>query len=287
MHQFIFALSNIMDKLYKCSNNRALFRFYWETYILSRVDKMDPDIYVVSYPKCGRTWVRFLLSNYLNQIGFVSPRFYDRSLVGIPGSRTVKFDHDQGNWVPAPLKIGQITFNELKYQKKKIILLIRDPRDVLVSSWYHLRYRENIFKKGISEFIYDELVGIKKIVAFMNMWIENINVSGRFHLVLYEQLHDNPLLHFKELIDFLNIPIEMEQLKDAVQNCSFKRMRQIEISGSQNEPWLKPGSRKMGNALKVRKGKIGSYREELSDADLAFVNDIIENQLSFKLPYHK
>ena len=186
MNQYHFAVRNILDKLIKMTGDWTLVRFYWKTYVSSMFDSIEPDVYVVSYPKCGRTWLRVMLKNYLKVMGFPSPLFNDRSIMGFPDGQTVKFEHDQGNWVPAPFRIEQLRFNTAKYHNKKVVFLFRDPRDVLVSSWYHLRYRENIYKKGISDFINDDLVGMPKIIAFMNMWIENKQHIREFFLKSYE-----------------------------------------------------------------------------------------------------
>ena len=119
MNQYVFAMRNILDKFFKVICNWNTFIFYLHTYFLSNVDSVDPDVYIVSYPKCGRTWLRVMLQKYLEILGSSQHHFNDRSLMSISKGRTIKFEHDQGNWVPVPRKINQLSFNISKYSGKK------------------------------------------------------------------------------------------------------------------------------------------------------------------------
>lgn len=285
MDQYLFAVRNIGDKLTKIAGDLAILKFYWQTYVCSKFDSVEPDVYIVSYPKCGRTWLRVMLGNYLELIAFSSLRFRDRFFVGIPGGRTIKFEHDQGNWVPAPPRIDQLYFDRVKYHQKKVVFLVRNPRDVLVSSWYHLKYREHIYRRGLSAFIRDDLVGIHKVIAFMNIWLENSHVPDGFHLLTYEQLHSDPIFSFRKLLKFMDIPVVPEFLQAAVKESSFEKMKCMEMNGSLKEPWMKPGSKDTDHSVKIRKGKVGEFRLELSIEDIEFLNDVIRSELSSKLSY--
>ena len=287
MNQTVFAARNVYDKLRKVAGDPAMARFYWRTYVLSRLEKVEPDVYVVSYPKCGRTWLRVLLQKYLERQGVPLRYYNDRSLLGIEGEGValliVKFEHDKGNWVPAPLRLDQLRFNAAKYTGKKVVFLVRDPRDVLVSSWYHLRYRERIYQEDLSAFVRDDLVGVHKVVAFTNMWLEHSQVPASFCLMTYEQLHADPAASFGQLLEFMGIEVEPEALRYAVEASSFKEMKQMELQGSLKEPWMRPGRKNLGHSLKVRSGKIGSFEQELSDEDIAYLNDAIRSELSPRL----
>jgi hypothetical protein len=227
-----------------------------------------------------------MLGNYLELIDFSLPQFKNGSFMGIPEDQAVKFEHDQGSWVPAPPRIDQLYFDRAKYQKKKVAFLARDPRDVLVSSWYHLKFREKIYQSSLSEFIRDDLVGIHKVVAFMNIWVENSDVPNGFYLLTYEQLHCDPILSFRRLLDFMGVPVISEVLESAVKESSFEKMKRMELNGSLKDPWMTPGSKDTNHSVKIRKGKAGGFREELSEEDTEFLNDVIRSELSSKLPYH-
>ena len=287
MNRYVFAARNIADKLVKAFGSWETSEFYLQTYILSRFEAVEPDVYIVSYPKCGRTWLRVMLQEYLQLIGTSLQPFNDKSLLGSSENLVIKFEHDQGNWVPAPLGIEQLSFNASKYSKKRVVFLLRDPRDVLVSSWYHLRYRERIYPKDLSAFIRDELVGIHKVVAFMNMWIENSHVPDGFFLMTYEALHSDPLSSSRELLEFIGVPVELEFLQKALEESSFEKMKRMESRGTLKEPWMQPGAKELERSMKIRKGKVGGFHDELSDQDIEFLDRVIHEELSSKLPYRQ
>jgi len=285
VNQAVFAARNVYDKLRKAAGDWEVARFYWRTYVLSRIEKVEPDVYVVSYPKCGRTWLRVMLEQYLRNArrGVELQTYNDRALLGIPGEGIVKFEHDKGNWVPAPLRVDQLRFNAARYEGKKVVFLVRDPRDVLVSSWYHLKYRERIYLGDLSEFIRDPLVGVHKVVAFTNMWLEHRDAPGGFCLMTYEQLHDDPAASFQQLLEFMGIEVEPDALRHAEEASSFRKMKKMELEGSLKEPWMRPGREHLDQSLKVRSGKIGSFQEELSAEDIAYLDEVIRSELSPEL----
>lgn len=286
MSWLLFAIRNVLDKLRKIMRGRGTLKFYVETYLLSRFDRVDPDIYVISYPKCGRTWLRVMLHRYLELSGHELRLYNDRALLGVVGGPTIKFEHDQGNWVPAPRHIHQLSFRTEKYRGKKVIFLTRDPRDVLVSAWYHLTYRERILDMPLSEFVRDPLVGVHKIITFTNMWLDNKHIPARFLLMTYEAIHVDPYASFAAALELMDYEVERSRLEQAIEASSFDKMKQMEKSGVLKEPWMKPGAKESNASMKVRKGQIGGYREELSSEDIAYIDAAIRVELNPDLPYH-
>ena len=101
------------------------------------------DALLVSYPKSGRTWLRYLLSIYFAQV-------FDLGLA--PDLRTTfqvvpNYDLDATRGLPAAEGIVQHDCQLVAashrdwdpdlFAGKPTIFLIRDPRDVLVSSYFH------------------------------------------------------------------------------------------------------------------------------------------------------
>jgi hypothetical protein len=227
-----------------------------------------------------------MLQKYLERRGASLQYFNDRSLLGVLGEKTVKFEHDQGNWVPAPMRIDQLRFNTTKYTDRKVVFLVRDPRDVLVSSWYHLKYRERIYQKDLPEFVRDDLLGIHKVVAFMNLWVEHTHVPADFCLITYEQLHRETPASLGQILEFMGFEIDSDALQYAVEASSFKEMKRMELQGSLKEPWMKPGAKNLENSLKVRRGKIGGFKEKMSEEDIEYLDDVIRNKLSSRLCFY-
>lgn len=285
MNRTVFALRNVLDKAGKIVGDPRLLPFYVDTYLLARLERVQPDSFIVSYPKCGRTWLRSLLHHALVLAGHAPETRRDRSLVVVPGVLSARFDHDQGSWVPAPPALEGLRFDRRKFSGRRLLLLVRDPRDVLVSSWYHLRYRERIFTGSLSDFVRDDLVGIAKVVAFMNLFVEHRDVPLAFEVLRYEDLHAAPVEAARAVLAFLGLTVDETLVRRAVEASSFQRMQRRELSGELDEPWMKPGSADLERSLKVRRGAVGGFRDELEPGDVDLVEGVMRERLDPVLGY--
>jgi hypothetical protein len=287
MHHLQFAARNVKDKLVKCVRQPAFLPFYLNTYLVKPFKEKEPDISFMSYPKCGRTWVMFLLDVYFRENGGSKYR-RDSNWFELPTGETLKFEHGQGNWVPAPPRLEDMSFRNDRYENKKVLFLVRDPRDVLVSSWYHLTYREPIYRHSISDFVREDLVGARKVVEFMNMWVQHRSVPKAFVLLTYEDLKSDPDAALRTILEFIGVyDYTDEQIARAVEASSFQNMKKAEQSRDSDSPWMNPGRRPVDKAMKVRKGKIGGFRDEMTLADIEYVDRIVEKHLTDELAQYK
>ena len=51
MNRYVFAARNIYDKLPKAARSWSTTKSYWRSYVLSKFENVEPDVYIVSYPK--------------------------------------------------------------------------------------------------------------------------------------------------------------------------------------------------------------------------------------------
>ncbi|MCX7592083.1 MAG: sulfotransferase domain-containing protein, partial [Kiritimatiellae bacterium] len=84
---------------------------------------------------------------------------------------------------------------------------------------------------------------------------------------------------------FLGIEVIEGPLQKAVEDTSFEQMKKMELEKKLAEPWLRVGAEKSERGMKVRKGKVGGYKEELSAKDVEFLHKRIAAQLHPDLPY--
>src|SRR5690606_32471735 len=94
-----------------------------------------------------------------------------------------------------------------RYEKSKVIFLVRDPRDVVVSMYFEKSKRiparkdetnEKPFTGTIKQFLYHEEGSIETIIEFMNIWYLNRNVPKDFMLVKYEELRKATAKHLEK-----------------------------------------------------------------------------------------
>lgn len=267
--------------------------------VLARIYHYVTGYYVLSFPKCGRTWFRFMLGNALtNHFGVHTASLNDVLMVKnlyrhnrkIP---RIHFSHDDlPNWK----WVDQIQSDKKFYRRKKVIFLIRDPRDLVVSNFYEKKYRGFKPRKGydkknfegtISEFIRYEFGGLPNIVRYYNVWQQQMNVPRGFLMVRYEDLKSKPESVLEETLTFLGIRgIDPATLQQAIASSSFENMRKIEESDQLDNYRL--GSAGGNNtSFKTRKGKVGSFREELSEEDITWMEQYIDQHLHSYYSFYK
>lgn len=212
----------------------------------------------VSFPKSGRTWIRFIL-------------------VQLELETLIKFHHDNfefndGSCPPHNFNIS----NRLdKYSSlDKLVYLQRDPRDIMVSLYYQVTGRFKDFYEyqgSISEFIIDDYFGAHNLQRFREMWNEICRLK-QYLVISYEECHEDMFRVIRMLIDYYDFCVDSQHIVLAVENAKFIRMKQLEQSENFPHPWLRPRN----GSPKVRVGKVGGYREQLSEADVTYLNDVFK-----------
>lgn len=242
-----------------------------------------PDAYVVSFPKSGRTWLQMMFSHVIQELtGAPLKDILTRQRQVVrsrEGSRLpdIKFGHGyrykyfcRGHAFPAWF-----------YRNAKVVLLVRDPRDVLVSYYYYQRFQLNTFNGALHEFIeadrtvenledHGSRCGLSPILAYKNAWIRNERCLDSLLLMSYEDIHADPCGQLKRLFEFVGLEVAEHMIERAVANASFANMRQIEASGQLDWHALPGGDDSRG--YKTRRGTVGSYRDELTEKDIALID---------------
>lgn len=242
------------------------------------------DGYVISYPKCGRTWIRMMLGRYL--IGEGGGNYLDtlETTQANPRLPTIDFSHDD---YPHVKRYTALDGDKSMYEDKSVVFLARDPRDVVVSYFFQYTKRgdrktanDASFQGTFADFVRHDIGGVRNIVRFYNIWAQNRNVPRRFLLMRYEDIHADPTAAFEAFLDFFGIPrSDSDAVADAVSFASFDNMRRLEETDALDNLRLRPPEDRDPEGYKVRRGAVGGYRDYLSDADVAFIDDYLEDEL--------
>src|SRR5215217_5821205 len=242
------------------------------------------DAIILSIPKSGRTWLRaFLCAYFCKRFGLeftLRPGRYD-----LPGFPRVVFSHDlfehrtKGDrWDRVR---GKYLIPRRELKRAKIILLTRDPRDCFVSLYLQLTRRDpnapvKLKRKTVSEMLRDEKFGLRAIVNTMNDWIDEFSHRDNFILVRYEALRAAPAEYFRDLLGVLGEPVpDANIFEEALQFSRFENMQKLEAAGAFDSNILHPGDVRDRESFKVRRGKVGGYREYLSLEDQKYAADAL------------
>ena len=197
------------------------------------------DAIVISFPKCGRTWLRVLLGELFKQhFNLKNKELIEINRLANENNKVprIYFSHDDN---PHKKEPDELNRDKEFYKKQKIIFLVRDPRDVLVSIYHHKKYRSDDFSGDIKDYLNQKVGGLESIIEFYNIWIESNENNPNFLLVSYENLHNNPTAEIKKILFFLEVSdVSESSISNAIKFASFKNMRKIELSGKANNDKL-------------------------------------------------
>ena len=216
------------------------------------------DTFLVSYPKSGNTWVRFLLANLIHPnetVGFANIN----QLLPAPGVLSKRFLKT----LPRPRILKSHEPFDVRF--RKVIYLVRDPRDVAVSEYYFDRKKRYIapemtLEQFIKPFLAGETSSYGSWWEHAASWIGPRYGNPAFLLVRYEDLLTDPIGKTAKIAEFLGIKADEERLRAAVERSSADRMRKLEQQDA--DKWT--GTKNTRKEIPfVRAAKSGGWKESL------------------------
>lgn len=210
----------------------------------------------ISYPKSGRSWVRYMLT----QLGVEDRVVFQHD----------RFEFNDGARPPHDFSLARRL--DQYAQVDRVVYLERDPRDVMVSLYHQVtgRFRDFFGYTGtLPEFIRDDYFGAENLRRFRGLWAALVAQRG-FLKITYEECHADASQVVRRIVDYYGFDVEQVHIDKAVADAAFDKMREVERSESFPQPWLRPRN----GALKVRRGKVGGFRDVLEATDIAYLNAV-------------
>ncbi len=257
-------------------------------------------VWLASFLKSGNTWVRLLLANLcsdealpvpineislqqgdiVNRLSFdeqvlldsslLLPREIDELMPGIVGGIAAQAGSD------IYIKIHD-AYRHLDDGKPIVgsgyrgaaLYMIRDPRDVAVSSSFHcgigidraidsMNSRHCMlggWRRRFSRQIPQEQ---RDWSSHVESWVDQNDLP--VHVVRYEDLHEDPVANFRKIVRFLGLNFSDEKIRHAIRCSEFSNLqRQEQESGFCERT---PES----SAPFFRSGRVGGWQEILSEA---------------------
>jgi hypothetical protein len=250
------------------------------------------DCAVVSFGKSGRTWLRVMLSRFY-QVKHGLPENFLLSFSNLhladPAIPKIFFTHD--NYLKDYSKNGDL---KADYRDKKVVLLVRHPADVAVSQYHQWRHRMRPHKKALNRYpphgeeveIFDFVArrdaGLAKVIDFLNGWAEQFPRLPDLMVVRYEDLRADPEATLERLLAFIGTPGTQQEVQEAVAFSSFENMKRLESGDTSRLRGgrFAPRDKDNPDSFKVRRGKVGGYRDYFSEAQAAEIEALIDADLS-------
>jgi hypothetical protein len=224
-------------------------------------------IWIASYPKSGNTWVRSLLSAYLNTKDGKFTFDLLKEIPSFPSKKSLNFFLKKFNdikevsnyWIAAQDRINlnkKTTFLKThsalctleknpftnRINTKAVIYIVRDPRNIITSISNH-------FTLDLNE-SYNFMINKNKmltgsewggedfgVTSILGSWSDHY-VSWKsikfapFLIVKYEDLIRDTKATFINIINFLSkitqISVDEKKILNTVESCSFKNLKKME-----------------------------------------------------------
>jgi len=258
----------------------------------------EADWLLVSWGKSGRTWLRVMMSRFY-EVHFGLPTHemldFDNLNRRNPGIGKVFFTH--GNYLRDYTGHGHDT--KVDFHGKRIVLLVRDPRDVTVSQYFQWKYRMRPGKKALNDYpphgsdlsIYDFMQnkeqGLPRVISYFNGWLRGIPDIGDLLVVRYEDMRTDPGGVLGRIMSFTGTPSSDEEIADAVEYAAYENLKKREakttfsLLGGLRLGGLRlvPGDPKNPDSFKVRRGKVGGYRDYFTDEEIAELDAMVDRDL--------
>lgn len=227
----------------------------------------------ISFPKSGRTWMRYVFH-----------------LIGLD----VTFDHafksdniylDFGEDFPGVKKdiVG-----------RRNIFMYRNALDTAVSFYFQVHeieltpFRENYLEtiehlrgldalppQDIDSFVLHPSWGVDRICRYNRAWLDFGRKRNNFFILSYEEARSNTKASLEKMLAYLGV--KGVDIDNVVEKSSFQNMRAKEKEGRDDELRLHGPAAGSANALKVRRGKVSGYQDDLKQETIAKAREIGRN----------
>jgi Sulfotransferase domain len=147
----------------------------------------------------------------------------------------------------------------------KVVYLLRDPRDVMISFYHYRHTRERSYSGSLQEFLRSD-------DHYPCRWDEHVagwlldGVKANVCLIRYEEMQRETSAALRRVLDFAEVRCTDAELERAVEASRFEQMRSAE------EQYKSPPVAD-SNGIFVRRGKVGGYADELEVENIRIIEE--------------
>jgi len=223
---------------------------------------------LISYPKSGRTWIRYIFA--LIQKPLELSHAGTGSHISVLG-REFKA-------IPSGLANGRLC-----------LFMHRNPIDTATSYYFHItrkdfRLHRKLFylprlyfetrlpPRDLRSFLLHPGYGVEKTCKFNRAWLDYFGGRSDALVFSYEDMKQRPAETLSKVFAFSRIEgVDMDWL---LEQSSFTNMQAAEKSGRARHLKLYQGRSKDPESAKIRRGKVLGYREYLDENDIQYFHKL-------------
>ncbi|XP_054898145.1 sulfotransferase family 2, cytosolic sulfotransferase 3 isoform X1 [Poeciliopsis prolifica] len=251
----------------------------------------DEDVLAVTYPKSGTIWMQEILPLVLSggdltpvqtvvnwdRVPWLEEKRLAQVVDKLPSPRAL-VTHFPYSFMPPSFHTS----------KAKVIYVLRNPKDVLVSSYYFHQMAAFLedpgtFDEFMEKFL-DGRVVFGKWTDHVKSW-RNAELGDRMLFITYEEMVQDLPASIRRISDFLRRNLSEEVIQKIAEHCSFQSMKANPMSNFSLCPKQYMDSDK---SPFLRKGIAGDWKNHFNSEQLARFKSAITKELEgekFNLPW--
>lgn len=211
-------------------------------------ETVTEDVFIVGHPKSGNTWFQNLVAGVIYG---VDPEYAPYALIRdlVPGHLPKYYKR-----YATPMFFKSHHSPRPQYQR--VIYLVRDGRDVMVSYFHHLRAGRNKTVDFLKVVQGQEVPWPYKWHEHVESWLSNPH-QAQMLLIKYEDLKHDTVKELQRFCGFVGVERDETFLQHVARKASFETLRKKEINFGIAYPNWSP------EQLFMRRGQVGSHKDEM------------------------
>ena len=259
---------------------------------------------IVAHPKSGNTWLKVMISR-LYQVRHGLPETLvhktDEFTRRVPSVPRLAATNGHYSYEGAVGRLFDPATRDPGMRDKAVLLLARHPCDIAVSWFFQFTKRQSAHKQELInasiphpidrrrvsmwEFVRHSDIGLLSLIEFLNGWERRLQGHANWRLIRYEDLRAKPKQTLREVVALLGETFGDAEIEDAVAFGSFDNLKGLESRGSFRQGGLTLRDPEDPESFKVRRGKVGGYRDYFSAEQVAELEALVDERLSPRFGY--
>nr|KAG5694360.1 hypothetical protein BaRGS_002214 [Batillaria attramentaria] len=181
------------------------------------------------------------------------------------------------------LYFSALPIQQMKEKKVKVLHVYRNPKDTVVSMYFHFRQVFPVLKdytllQFVQLFLRDDMV-YGNYFVFLRQMEEFVKANPDipvFHLSFEEMKKRDPVKSVRQLADFLQVDVTDELCQDIADACSFHNMKKADET--KHLPDISEESMTKDTKL-YRKGETGDWKNYLTITMSEMIDQAVQDKL--------
>jgi hypothetical protein len=261
---------------------------------------------IIAHPKSGNTWLKVMLTRlYATRNGIAPEDFARYSELADRNPAIPRFAATNG-WYSYEGAVGRLLAPDApdsEIRRKPVVLLARNPIDIAVSWYFQFTKRQSAHKQELInhfiehpvdrhtiemwDFVRHSDIGLPFLIEFLNTWERYLGGLENTLLTRYEDLRADPGSVLHAITGLMGTSFSDAEVQAAVDFASFDNLRKLERDGFFRQGGLTLRNPKDPESFKVRRAKVGGYRDYFTPDQAAELEELMRVRLSPTFGYRE